>query len=560
MGCGRVRRLGFVGAAVVAAAATVVTAAPTASAGSPTTTTINQGAGQSDPTAASPIVFDVVFSRIVTLFDSSDIDLSASTAGGALVANVTGSGATYTVEVTGMTTGGTVVAAIPAGAADDENGRPTPASTSIDNTVTWAPPQLTSVTINQGALQSDPTSASPIVFDVVFSRSVTLFDSSDIDLSASTAGGTLLAGVSGSGTSYTVSVTGMTTGGTVVAAIPAGAADDENGRPTTASTSIDNTVTWVGPSAPTVSIDQEGLQLDPTSTSPITFEVAFSEDVVGFDATDVDLSSSTAGGTLAAAVSGSGAAYTVTVTGMTTSGFVVATIPAGAAQNGSAVDSLASTSLDNTVTWIQPDPPSVTVNQASGQDDPTSMSPVVFEVVFSEPVTGFDESDVDLSSSTVEGTLTPTVTGSDDTYTVTVDVPAPSAVSGWRRVEAPAAGVIVVALPAGIATSVATGLPSLASTSADNTVTWTGGTSVTTTTSPTGPTTTSPTGPTTEPSGPTTTVATGPTTSTSTGGSTTTTVSSLPATGAASPSTAVIMALVAFACGAALFGLTRRRA
>ena len=421
----------------------------------------------------------------------------------------------------------------------------------------------TTTTINQGAAQSDPTSTSPIVFDVVFSRIVTLFESSDIDLSTSTAGGTLVAEVTGTGATYTVTVTGMTTSGNVVATIPAGAADDENGRPTPASTSNDNTVTWVGPSAPNVSINQGAFQLDPASTEPITFDVAFSESVVGFDATDVDLSSSTAGGALAAVVTGSGDAYTVSVTGMTTSGDVVATIPAGAAQSGSAIDSLASTSIDNTVTWAQPDPPSVTVNQAAGQDDPTSASPIVFDVEFSEPVTGFESSDVDLSGSTVGGTIVPTVTGSGDTYTVAIDVPAANALSSWRRVEAPSPGDIVVTLPAGIASSLATGLPSLASTSIDNTVTWTGGTAPTTTTSPTspiGPTTTSSAGSTTTVAGGSATTVPGASTTTVAGGSaSTTSPSALPATGSTGSGAATTLALAAVACGGALVAVTRRR-
>jgi LPXTG-motif cell wall-anchored protein len=409
------------------------------------------------------------------------------------------------------------------------------------------------VTINQGAGQSDPTSTSPIVFDVVFSRIIVLpFDSSDVDLSGSTAGGTLVASVTGQGTTYTVTVTGMTTSGVVVATIPEGAADDENGRPTPPSTSLDNTVAWVGPPAPTVTINEASGQDDPTSTEPIAFDVAFSEPVTGFDAADVDLGTSSVGGTLTAEVTGSGASYAVSVSGMTTSGDVIATIPAGAAQSGSAVDSLASTSIDNTVTWNQPVPPSVTVNQAAGQDDPTSSSPIAFDVVFSEPVTGFDDSDVDLSASTVGGTLAATVTGSGDTYTVSVDVPAPNALSGWRRVAAPSVGDVVVTLPAGAATSIATGLPSLASTALDNTVTWTGGTAPTTTTSPTGPTTTS--------AGSTTTVpASATTTTAAAGGSSTTAPASLPATGPTGSAAGTTLALVAVACGGALVAITRRR-
>src|SRR6478672_7482668 len=41
--------------------------------------------------------------------------------------------------------------------------------------------------------------------------------------------------------------------------------------------------------------------------------------------------------------------------------------------------------------------PSVTVNQAVGQVDPTNASPINFTVVFSEPVTGFVSGDVAIS-------------------------------------------------------------------------------------------------------------------------------------------------------------------
>jgi hypothetical protein len=50
-------------------------------------------------------------------------------------------------------------------------------------------------------------------------------------------------------------------------------------------------------------------------------------------------------------VTGTGTTYNVAVSGMTTSGTVIATIPAGGAVNASAQGNLASTSTDNTVTW-----------------------------------------------------------------------------------------------------------------------------------------------------------------------------------------------------------------
>ena len=78
----------------------------------------------------------------------------------------------------------------------------------------------------------------------------------------------LVAQVSGSGSTYTVSVTGMTGNGTVVASIAAGAAQDAAGNASTASTSTDNTVAFDAV-APTVTINQAAGQHDPTDSSPI---------------------------------------------------------------------------------------------------------------------------------------------------------------------------------------------------------------------------------------------------------------------------------------------------
>ncbi len=99
-----------------------------------------------------------------------------------------------------------------------------------------------SVTINQKAGQTDPANIGPILFTVVFSESTTNFATGDVSLSG-TAGATT-ATVSGSGTTYEVSVTGMTVSGTVIADILAGRATDAAGNSNTASTSTDKTVTY----------------------------------------------------------------------------------------------------------------------------------------------------------------------------------------------------------------------------------------------------------------------------------------------------------------------------
>ncbi len=208
------------------------------------TVTINQAAGQTDPAFGSPVTFTVVFSEPVTGFTSTDVPLSGTAASGATTV-VSGSGATYTVTVT-VTNSGTLTAAIPAGAANDSAGNASLASTSTDNTVTvnlGADTTAPTVTINQAAGQADPTNQSPVLFTVVFSESVTGFAADDVTLSGGGATGAT-ATVTGSGTTYTVSVAGFTRAGPVRADVRAGATSDAAGNASLASTSTDNQVVF----------------------------------------------------------------------------------------------------------------------------------------------------------------------------------------------------------------------------------------------------------------------------------------------------------------------------
>ena len=211
------------------------------------TVTINQAGGQADPTSTSPILFDVVFSEAVTGFDATDVSFAGSTAGGTLQANVTGSGSTYQVAVSGMTSSGEVVASLGPGAATDSGGKGSAASTSTDNTVTFTgvDDEAPTVRMEQGGAQEDPTSQSPIWFDVTFSEAVTGFGPEDISFAGSTVSGQLTAEVLGSGSTYLVLVSGMTSSGLVVASVLPGAATDAAGNPNSASTGPDNGVTFV---------------------------------------------------------------------------------------------------------------------------------------------------------------------------------------------------------------------------------------------------------------------------------------------------------------------------
>jgi hypothetical protein len=423
--------------------------------------TIKQAASQADPTSSGPINFTVAFNEPVTGFATGDVTLAGTA--GATTATVTeivpNDGTTYSVAVSGMTADGTVIASIPAGVAQDAATNTNVASTSTDNTVTYdtiAP----SVTINQAAGQADPTNISPISFDVIFSEPVTGFSDADVSLSG-TAGATtaiVTETAPNNGTTYTVAVSGMATNGTVIASIPAAAAQDVVGNDNTTSTSTDNTVLY-DTTVPTVTINQAFGQFDPANTSPINFNVVFSEPVSGFATGDVTLAG-TAGATTATVTEiapNDGTTFMVAVSGMTGDGTVIASMLSSVAQDAAGNGNTASTSTDNTVLY-DATAPTVTINQAAGQTDPTSTSPINFTVVFNEPVTGFATGDATLAGTAGATTATVTEIAPNDGTTFTV------AVNGM-----PANGTVIASILSNVAQDAA-GNDNTASTSIDNTV------------------------------------------------------------------------------------------
>lgn len=104
--------------------------------------------------------------------------------------------------------------------------------------------------------------------------------------------------------------------------------------------------------------------------------------------------------------------------------------------------------------------PSVTINQGAGQSDPATGSTIVFDVVFSEAVSGFATGDVTLSGTA--GATTATVVDSGDHIHFTVNVTGMTV----------AGGTVIASIAGGVCTSVATANPNVESTSSDNTVQW----------------------------------------------------------------------------------------
>ena len=119
-----------------------------------------------------------------------------------------------------------------------------------------------------------------------------------------------------------------------------------------------------------MTINQAVGQPDPTNTSPINFTVVFSEPVTGFATGDVTIAG-TSGGTKTGTVSGGPTTYTVAVTGMTTSGTVIASDRRRRRDRPRRQRQRRLDLTDNTVTWDVV-APTVTINQAAGQLDPTN--------------------------------------------------------------------------------------------------------------------------------------------------------------------------------------------
>ncbi|HVK08983.1 MAG TPA: Calx-beta domain-containing protein, partial [Gemmataceae bacterium] len=233
--------------------------------------TIDQGAGQGDPTNSTSIVFDVVFSEPVTDFTVADVSLTGSTNGGSgLTPVVAGSGTTYTVTVTGMVNGDTVVATVLGGGTTDALGNIGFASTSTDNEVTFDTSSPT-VTVNQAAGQADPATAEPILFTAVFSEPVANFTGSDVVLTGAGAAGATATVTQVDPTTWTISVSGMTSTGPVTASLPGANYTDLAGNAGTDSTSTDDTVQFdYGGSftldAATYQVDEDGASLVVTVT------------------------------------------------------------------------------------------------------------------------------------------------------------------------------------------------------------------------------------------------------------------------------------------------------
>ena len=327
----------------------------------------------------------ITFSEDVTGFNVTDI-----TAGNATLSAFSGSGSTYTVLVT-PTANGTVTLDVAGAVSTDVAGNSNTAAPQLTANFDGSLPTV-AITGASGFINSAFTAT------ITFSEDVTGFDISDIAASNAT-----LSAFAGSGSTYTVLVTPATDGEVtldVASDVAVDIADNGNTAATQLSATYDVEVPTVAISGATGNIN-----------APFTATISFSEDVTGFDVTDIAASNATLSG-----FAGTGSSYTVLVT-PTADGEVTMDVAAAVAldvaSNSNTAASQLAVNFDGTV-------PTVAISGASGNIN----APFTATITFSEGVTGFDVSDIAVSNATLSG-----FTGTGSTYTVLVTPTADGAVT-----------------------------------------------------------------------------------------------------------------------------------
>ncbi|HXA18384.1 MAG TPA: lamin tail domain-containing protein [Thermoanaerobaculia bacterium] len=396
-----------------------------------------------DPTKLATVHFTATFSESVTGVSASTFALASTGVTGASITSVTGSGTTYTITAsTGSGDGTLGLNAVADAAVLDTAGNPfaTPFTGQVYTVDKTAP---TVVSINRA--DADPTVAASVHFTVTFSESVTGVDSSDFTVAASGPTGTSVTGVTGSGTTYTVTVNTGSGDGTVglnltdndsivdAATNPLGGTGAGNGNFTGQTYTVDKNAPSV------VSINRVGAAT--TAAASVSWTVTFSESVTGVDANDFTLAASGVTGSSITGVAGSGTTYTVTANSGTGSGTlglnltdddtIVETAGFGTALGGPGTGNGNFTgqlfTLDHTAPTV------VSINRTS--TNPTSAPTVQFSAVFSEAVTGVGTADFATAASGVSGASVTNVTGSGTTYTVTISTGTGSGTVGLNLVD-----------------------------------------------------------------------------------------------------------------------------
>ena len=296
-----------------------------------TAPTILIGSSSASYAAGGPITYTVTYAD--ANFNSSTLAPANITLNKTGTANgtvgVSGTGLTRTVTISGITGDGSLGISIASGTASDLAGNLAPAS----NPSTTFIVDNTAPTILIGSPSGTITTGGPITYTVTYAdadfNSSTLAPANITLNKTGTANGTV--GVSGTGLTRTVTISGITGDGSLGISIASGTASDLAGNLAPAPNA--STAFIVDNTAPTILIGSPSASY--AAGGPITYTVTYAD--ANFNSSTLAVANitlnktGTANGTVG--VSGTGLTRTVTISGITGDGSLGISIAAGTASD-----------------------------------------------------------------------------------------------------------------------------------------------------------------------------------------------------------------------------------
>ena len=261
----------------------------------PSVTSFAPGSTLTNSTSFS---YNLVFNESVTGLTNTDFVTTGSTSTCSTLA-VTGTGASYLVTASGCTEG-TYKLALLANSITGTVSGPSANYSSVDVVIERTPPTV-SVTS-----PATPTNSSTLDYALTFSESITGLTSSDFTISGS---GCSIASVTGSANSYSVRVQSCTDGASAYLSMVANSVSD----------AALNLGPVIAPTFTTVTVDRSASAPSwstaaATSYTSPTFQVDFSESIIGFTSSDVS-NTGTSTGCQISVTSTSVTRYAISTTG-----------------------------------------------------------------------------------------------------------------------------------------------------------------------------------------------------------------------------------------------------
>jgi hypothetical protein len=334
------------------------------------TVTLSSGVAHGGITNAASIPFSATFSEDVSGFTVGDLIISNGSASNLVALNAT----QYTFDIV-PTSDGPVSVQVVATAALDAAGNGNVQSNGLSFTYDSTRP-----TVAISSVTSDATNTTPIPITVQFSENVTGLTVNSFNVINGS-----VANLSGSGMLFSLDV--IPDGeGVITVSLSDGVAFDAAGNPNMAAATLTRTFDSVLPQI-TITTSSGAS----TNSQPFAITITFSEDVVGFGLSDVTLVNATAANFQAI----SGALYTLEVS-PAAEGTVSVSVQAGVAADPAGNPNLASSTLPIIYDVTRP-----TLSISSTESSPTNMSPIPISLTFSESVSGFDGTDIQVTNGNI---------------------------------------------------------------------------------------------------------------------------------------------------------------